>query len=44
MNNLKSICNEIFGEENLIETIIWKNKYGAGAATKGFISVHEYIL
>lgn len=44
VNNLKSICNDIFGEENLVETIIWKNKYGAGAATKGFISVHEYIL
>lgn len=44
VNNLRSICNEIFGEENFIESIIWKNKFGAGAATKGFISVHEYIL
>lgn len=42
--NLKKICDEIFGEENLIETIIWKNKYGAGAKTVGFISAHEYIL
>lgn len=38
------LCNEIFGEENHVETIIWKNKYGAGAKTVGFISVHEYIL
>lgn len=38
------LCNEIFGEENHIETIIWKNKYGAGAKTVGFIGVHEYIL
>src|SRR5436853_4085642 len=44
VNNLRAICNEIFGEENLVESIIWKNKYGAGAATKGFISNHEYIL
>ena len=42
--NLKSICDEIFGQQNYIETIVWKNKYGAGAKTVGFISVHEYIL
>lgn len=42
--NLRMLCNEIFGEENFIEQIIWKNKYGAGAQTKGVISVHEYIL
>lgn len=42
--NIKKICDEIFGEENKVETIIWKNKYGAGALNKGFISVHEYIL
>lgn len=41
---LKLLCDEIFGEKNFIEQIIWKNKYGAGAKTKGFISVHEYIL
>lgn len=42
--NLKKICDEIFGRENHIETIVWKNKYGAGAFTVGFISVHEYIF
>ena len=42
--NLKKICDEVFGEENRIETIIWKSKYGAGAKTVGFISTHEYIL
>lgn len=44
VENLTKICNEIFGEENHIETVIWKNKYGAGAKTVGFISAHEYIL
>ncbi|MFD1064314.1 site-specific DNA-methyltransferase, partial [Winogradskyella litorisediminis] len=44
IDNLKKVCNEIFGEENLIGQVIWKNKYGAGAKTKGFIEVHEYIL
>lgn len=42
--NLKLLCDEIFGLPNHIETIIWKNKYGAGAKTVGFIGVHEYIL
>ena len=44
IDNLRLLCDEIFGEENFIEQITWKNKYGAGAQTKGFISVHEYIL
>lgn len=42
--NMTKVCDEIFGRENHIETIVWKNKYGAGAFTVGFISVHEYIL
>lgn len=41
---LRLLMDEIFGEENFIEEIIWKNKYGAGAKTTGFISNHEYIL
>lgn len=44
VHHLRQIMNEIFGEENFIEEIIWKNKYGAGAKTRGFISVHEYLL
>lgn len=44
VSNLRSICDEIFGEDNLISQIVWKNKYGAGAKTVGFIEVHEYIL
>ncbi len=42
--NLKKICDEVFGEENCLAQLVWKNKYGAGALNKGFISVHEYIL
>ena len=44
IHNLRKVCDEILGEENFIEEIIWKNKYGSGAQTKGFIEVHEYIL
>ncbi len=42
-DNLKQICNEIFGEENFVERVVWKNKYGSGALTKGFANVHEYV-
>lgn len=44
VSNLRKICDEVFGEENFVEQVAWKNKYGAGAKTKGFIEVHEYIL
>ena len=43
-DNLKKVCDEIFGHENFVERIVWKNKYGAGALTKGFANVHEYVL
>lgn len=43
-DNLKKMCDEIFGNENFVERIVWKNKYGSGALTKGFANVHEYIL
>ena len=43
-HNLKLMCDEVFGEDRFVGSISWKNKYGAGAKTKGFIEVHEYIL
>lgn len=42
--NLRLLMDEIFGQDKFIEQIIWKNKYGPGALTKGFGNVHEYIL
>lgn len=43
-SNLKLACDEIFGPDNFVEQIAWKNKYGSGALTKGFANVHEYIF
>jgi adenine-specific DNA-methyltransferase len=43
-SNLKSLINEIFGEENFIEQIIWKKRYGGGAKEKYLVNLHEYIL
>lgn len=42
--NLEIICNEIFGETNLIDTIIWKKRYGGGAKEKYLVTLHEYVL
>ncbi len=44
VSNLRKICDEIFGEENFVDTICWKKKYGGGAKEKYLVSVHEYIL
>lgn len=41
---MKMILDEIFGSKNFIQQIIWKNKYGPGAMTKGFGNIHEYIF
>lgn len=42
--NLKFLMDEIFAPSNFQHQIVWKNKYGPGALTKGIGSVHEYIL
>ena len=42
--NLRLMCDEIFGSENRVEEVVWKNKYGSGALTKGFANVHEYLI
>jgi len=44
VENLKKILDEIFGEINHIETLIWKKKYGGGAKTKYYVNLHEYII
>ena len=44
VTNLRRVCDEVFGEENFIDTIIWKKRYGGGAKEKFLVSLHEYIL
>jgi len=44
VSNLRKLCDEIFGEENFIECIVWKKRYGGGAKEKFLVSIHEYIL
>lgn len=42
INNLKSMCNEIYGEENFIATLIWDRNHSAQAGV--YKVYHEYIL
>lgn len=43
MTDLKCVCNEVFGEENFVEQLIWKRR--ANTPNDRFIGkIHEYIL
>jgi adenine-specific DNA-methyltransferase len=44
IHNIRALCNEVFGEDNFFTEMVWKNKTGGGAKTKGWIGLHEYIL
>lgn len=44
VHRLRLMLDEIFGEENFIDAVIWKKRYGGGAKEKYLVSVHEYVL
>lgn len=46
LDNLRIICDEIFGRSNFVDIIVWNKKSGAkGVPPKNMIvNVHEYIL
>lgn len=44
IHNLRKLCDEVFGESNFIDCVIWKKRYGGGAKEKYLISLHEYVL
>ena len=44
VDSLRKICNEVLGEDNFIDCIIWKKRYGGGAKEKYLVSLHEYVL
>ncbi len=41
VSNLRKLCNEVFGEENFVAQLIWKNGRTAAAH---FTNEHEYIV
>ncbi len=44
VDNLKKVCNEIFGEKNFIAQIVWERAYSPINLMKHFSSSHDYIL
>ena len=44
VHNLRMIMNEVFGEENFVETFIWRSRLGKGATSKETATLHEYIM
>lgn len=42
LTHLKSICDEIFGEENFVECIAWNKRIPKN--DKGIGNIHEYII
>ncbi len=42
--NLRMMMDELFGEENFLAQIVWKNVYGGGSKTKYIVAQHEYVL
>ena len=42
--NLRSICNEVFGDHNFITTIIWRKNFSPKSTAKHFSEDHDYIL
>ena len=44
VENLRKIGDEIFGESNFVNQIIWHKKYGAANDAKYLSDVHDYIL
>lgn len=42
--NLKKICDEVFGEENFIAQLVWEKKKKGAFLSKSYINMKEYIL
>ncbi len=43
VDNLRKVCNEIFGEENFIATVIWQKVYSPKNSARHFSEDHDYI-
>lgn len=44
VQNLQKLMDEVFGEENFVDKIIWKKRYGGGAKEKYLVTLQEYVL
>ncbi|GGA56662.1 hypothetical protein GCM10011385_07690 [Nitratireductor aestuarii] len=42
--NLRKVCDEVFGEENLIANVVWQKKYTRANDARWFSDNHDHIL
>ena len=44
VSRLRNLCDEIFGEENFVATVIWQKVYSPKNSARHFSVDHDYIL
>jgi adenine-specific DNA-methyltransferase len=44
VHNLRKICDDVFGEDNFINTITWEKRYSPQNAVQWFSEAHDFIL
>jgi adenine-specific DNA-methyltransferase len=44
VDNLRKLCNEIFGEENFVGMFVWKRRASSALAERLVSTDHEYVL
>ena len=44
VENLRRLCNEVFGEENFVANIVWQKKYAVSNDDPGIAPMHDYVL
>lgn len=44
VDNLRKICNEVFGEENFAANVVWQKKYSVSNDDQGIAPMHDHIL
>lgn len=42
--NLKRLCDEVFGDQNFVGTIVWEKRYSPQNAVKWFSEAHDFVL
>lgn len=44
VHNLRKLCDEIFGEDNFIASLMWRRRKTQANLTKNIAPVHDYII
>jgi adenine-specific DNA-methyltransferase len=42
--NLKRMCDEVFGDQNFVSTVVWEKRYSPQNAVKWFSEAHDFLL